>query len=147
MVFWVRVVVKAAISCFSEPVITCLQLIVEVFVVIFFGRFIYEFFGICALRPQGEISSSMFVCWLHIMVVTFVARELRRVGTKNGSWSFAVEKIFGMRSTNFVSIFSFVAISIDRVDIKMISFKFVILFIMVDLVWDELLPIVASLID
>ena len=89
----------------------------------------------------------MFVCGLHILIVAFVARKLGRVGAKDGSWSFAVEEIFRVRSINCVSILSLEAVSIDGVDIKMISFKFVILLIMVDLVRNELFSIVASLID
>ena len=58
-----------------------------------------------------------------------------------------MKEILGMGSFNFVSVFSFKAISIDGVDIKVISFEFVILLIMIDFIGDELFSIVAALID
>ena len=58
-----------------------------------------------------------------------------------------MEKVFRMRSINFVSIFAFETIPVDGVDIKMISFELIIFFIVIDFIGNKLFAVVAALID
>lgn len=52
-----------------------------------------------------------------------------------------------MGSLDFISVIASEAVSIDRIDIKVITFEFIILFIMVDLIGNKSFIIVATLID
>ena len=77
MIFRIRIVVETSISGFSEPVVACLQLIIEVFIIVFLRRFIDEFIGISTLCSEREVSSSVSVCWSYVLIVSFIAWELR----------------------------------------------------------------------
>lgn len=50
-------------------------------VVILLGIFGDEFLGVGGLAPEREVPSSMLIGWLHILVISSVARELRLVRT------------------------------------------------------------------
>jgi len=49
-----------------------------------------EFFGVGRFAAKGEKSTSMPVCWLDVLVATFVAGKLGLIGAQLKGWSVAV---------------------------------------------------------
>jgi len=86
-VFWIRICKEVAIGCFSEPLITCFQLIGNIAVIIFLGIFCNKFLGISRLGPQWKISSRVFVSGLDILIVSSVSWKLGSIGTELCTWS------------------------------------------------------------
>ena len=76
VVFRIGVVVETSVGCFSEPVVSCFELIVEVLVVIFFWRFVDEFVCVGAFCSQGEVSSCVSISGFHVLIISFVSWEL-----------------------------------------------------------------------
>ena len=52
-----------------------------------------------------------------------------------------------MGPLNFIAIFALEAVLVDGVDVEVITFEFVVFLIVVDFVGDELLVVVAALVD
>ena len=147
VVFRVGVVVEAAVGGFSEPVVAGLELVGVVGVVVFLGRLVDEFLGIGALGAEGEGGTGVLVGGFDVLVVASVAGELGRVGAEFGGGSFAVEEVLGVGPLNFIAIFALEAVLVDGVDVEVITFEFVVFLIVVDFVGDELLVVVAALVD
>ena len=147
VVFGVGVVVEAAVGGLAEPVVAGLELIVEVGVVVFLGGLVDEFLGVGALGAEGEGGSDVHVGGFDVLVVTSIAGELCGVGAEFGGGSLAVEKVLGVGALNLVAVLALEAILVDGVDVKMIALELVVFFVVVDLVGDELLVVVAALVD
>lgn len=147
VVFRVGIVVEAAVGGFSEPVVAGLELVGVVGVVVFLGRLVDEFLGIGALGAEGEGGAGVLVGGFDVLVVASVAGELCGVGAEFGGGSFAVEEVLGVGSLNLIAIFALEAVLVDGVDVEVITFEFVVFLIVVDFVGDELLVVVAALVD
>ena len=147
VVFRVGVVVEAAVGGFSEPVVAGLELVGVVGVVVFLGRLVNEFLGVGALGAEGEGGTGVLVGGFDVLVVASVAGELCGVGAEFGGGSFAVEEVLGVGSLNLIAIFALEAVLVDGVDVEVITFEFVVFLIVVDFVGDELLVVVAALVD
>ena len=147
VVFGVGVVVEAAVGGLSEPVVAGLQLVVEVGVVVFFGRLVDEFLGVGALGAEGEGGPGVLIGGFDVLVVASVAGELCRVGAEFGGGSLAVEEVLGVRPLDFIAVFALEAIFVDGVDVEVVAFEFIVLLVVVDFVGDELFVVVAALVD
>ena len=58
-----------------------------------------------------------------------------------------MKKVLGVRALNFVAVLAFETVLVDGVDVEVITLELVVLLIMINLVGDELLVVVAALVD
>ena len=147
VVFRVGIVVETAVGGLAEPIVAGFELVGVVGVVVFLGGLVDEFLGVGALGAEGEGGASVLVGGFDVLVIASVAGELGRVGAEFGGGSLAVEEVLGVGPLNFIAIFALEAVLVDGVDVEVITFEFVVFLIVVDFVGDELLVVVAALVD
>lgn len=143
----VRVAVKVAIGRSAEPVVACLELIVEIFIVVSFGLLFHIGVSIGAFAPQWESTSSMLISRLNILVISSIAWELGRIGGQLRSRSIAVQQILWMRPLELIPCIARESSAIDGIDVQMGTLQLIILLVVVDLVWNQLLLDETSLVD
>ena len=110
---------ERSVGCLTKPVRTCSELIREVFVVVHFWLFVHVFLGVGTLASERERSSCMLVSWLHILIVSLIPWELRRVGADVGRRAVAVQEVFGVGSVEFISKFTSERLSVYGINVKM----------------------------
>ena len=147
MVLRVGIVIETTVGGLAHPVVSSLQLIFVIHVVILFGGFADKLISIGALGSHWEVPSGMFISWLHVLIVAFVAWELGGVGTKEGGGSVAVKEILGMGPVDLVPVLALEGVSIDRVDIEMVALELIVFLVVVDFIFNDVLGVVAALVD
>lgn len=78
-VFWIRLREEASVCRIAEPVTACFQLIWVIGIIIIFWLLLLVFIGIGALASQGEVTTSVLVGGLDVLIVSLVAWEMSRI--------------------------------------------------------------------
>lgn len=78
-VFRIRLREEATVCGIAKPVAACFQLIWVIGIIIFFWLFLLVFIGISALASQGEVTASVLIGGLDVLIVSLVAWEMGRI--------------------------------------------------------------------
>jgi hypothetical protein len=89
----------------------------------------------------------VLVSGLYVLVLTFIAWEMGRVGTQLWAWSIALEQVLGDWPLDLISVFALEAVDVGGVDVEMRPLESIVLLIMVDYIGDEFLLVEAALVD
>jgi hypothetical protein len=89
----------------------------------------------------------VLVSGLYVLVLTFIAWEMGRVGTQLWAWSIALEQVLGDWPLDLISVFALEAVEVGGVDVEMRPLESIVLLIMVDYIGDEFLLVEAALVD
>lgn len=146
-VLGVGITEEVPVGGLAQPIAACLQLVWHVLVVILLELPLGEFVAVNRLASQRKLATGVLVRWLHVLVVAFESWELGLVGTQFRARTIAVEQIFRVWPLQLIPFATSEPTGISRSHIKMRTFQFIILLIMVDDVGDSSLLIEATLID
>jgi hypothetical protein len=146
VVFGIRAAEEGTISGLAEPVRTSLEIISMMLVVLSLRRFAHKFFSVSTFAPERETWFGKLVIDLDVLVGSPESWEMHSVRTQGEIGSASFEQVFGVRFLDFISVVSSVAVSVDGVHVKMPTFDFVIVFVVVDQVGNECFLVVTALI-
>lgn len=67
---------ESSIGRIAKPVTACPQLIWEIGVIVFLRLLLYVFVSVSTFASEGEVSSSMLVSRLHVLIVSSISWKL-----------------------------------------------------------------------